>query len=124
VQGIGGVLLVPGSLAIAVLNIVLVGVFGRTLEPRLSGLNLPAGVQQAITGQYIKLAGIEIPQGVSGTVQATIQQAINESYITGFRTVMLICAGLALVSAVISWVMITGKVAHRAGSVAGAGQHS
>jgi hypothetical protein len=34
-----------GLLAIAVLNIVLVGVFGRTLEPRVSGLHLPTGVQ-------------------------------------------------------------------------------
>jgi hypothetical protein len=113
-----------GLLAIAVLNIVLVGVFGRTLGPHLSALSLPAGVQQAIAGQYIKLAGIEIPRGVSATVQASIQQAIDGAYITGFRTLMLICAGLALVSAVISWVMIGGKAANHAGSAAGAEQHA
>jgi hypothetical protein len=70
---------------------------------RLSALDLPAGVQQAITGQSIKLAGIEIPPGVSPKV--------GEAYISGFRTVMLICAGLALVGAVISWAMIGGKAA-------------
>jgi len=113
-----------GLLAIAVLSIVLVDVFSPSLEHRLSALNLPAGVQQAIAGQSIKLAGIEIPPGVSATVHAAIQQAIDEAYITGFRTVMLICAGLALVSAVISWAIIGGKVANRAGSAAGTGQHS
>jgi EmrB/QacA subfamily drug resistance transporter len=113
-----------GLLAIAVLSIVLVDVFGPRLERGLSALNLPAGVQQAITGQSIKLAGIEIPPGVSPKVHAAIQQAIDEAYISGFRTVMLICAGLALVSAVISWVMIGGQAAKRAGSAAGAGQHS
>jgi hypothetical protein len=60
---------------------------------------------------------------VGATVQAAIQQAINESYITGFRTVMFICAGLALASAVISWMMIAGKVANRAENAA-AEQHS
>ena len=112
-----------GLLAIAVLNIVLVGVFGRILEPRVSSLNLPAGVQLTIAGQYSRLAGIEIPRGVGGTVQAAIQQATNESYITGFRILMFICAGLALASAVISWMMIAGKVANRADSAA-AEQHS
>jgi hypothetical protein len=57
-----------GLLAIAVLNIVLVDVLGSILERGLSALNLPAGVQQAIAGQSIRLAGIEIPRGVSTTV--------------------------------------------------------
>ncbi|HEV7237430.1 MAG TPA: hypothetical protein VGN15_14675 [Ktedonobacteraceae bacterium] len=61
---------------------------------------------------------------MGATVQAAIQQAINESYITGFRTVMFICAGLALASAVISWMMIAGKATNRAGSAATAEQHS
>src|SRR5947209_7151879 len=124
-SGINNAVSRTGSLlAIAVLSIVLVDVFSPILERGLSALNLPAGVRQAIAGQSIKLAGIEIPPGVSATVHAAIQQAIDEAYITGFRTVMLICAGLALVSAVISWAIIGGKVANRAGSAAGTGQHS
>ena len=87
-------------------------------------MNLPAGRKLAIAGQYTRLAGIEIQRGVSGTVQAAIQQAIDEAYITGYRTVMLICAGLALASAVISWVTIGGQAVNQAGSAAGAEQHS
>jgi len=124
-SGINNAVSRTGSLlAIAVLSIVLVDVFSPILERGLSALNLPAGVRQAITGQSIKLAGIEIPPGVSPKVHAAIQQTIDEAYISGFRTVMLICAGLALVSAVISWVMIGGKAARRAGNAAGTGQHS
>jgi hypothetical protein len=72
-------------------------------------LNLPSGVQQAIDVQRTRLAGIVIPPGVSSQVRAMLKQAIDESFVSGFRVVLLICAGLALASALVSWLMIDGK---------------
>jgi predicted MFS family arabinose efflux permease len=102
-----------GLLAIAVLSIVLIGVFGSSLDQRLSALNLPSDVHQAITAQSDKLAGIQIPPGLSEPMQMAVKHAIDDAYITGFRTVMLICAGLALLSSVIAWAMISGNANQR-----------
>jgi hypothetical protein len=37
---------------------------------------------------------------------ATIQTSIVEAFVFGFRMVMVICAGLALASSVVAWLMI------------------
>ncbi len=103
-----------GLLAIALLGIIVIGIFNSNLESHLAALSLPAGIYQAIAQQSSRLAGIEIPRGVGASVQASIKQAINDSFVTAFRTVMLISAGLSVVSAIISWIMISGKTANRA----------
>ncbi len=38
-----------------------------------------------------------------------IKQAINESFVAGFRLVMLVASGLALASAACAWLLIGGK---------------
>jgi EmrB/QacA subfamily drug resistance transporter len=101
-------------LAIALLGIIVVGIFTTSLESQLAALSLPDGIHQAILQQSDRLAGIEIPRGVGAGVQASIKQAVNESFIAAFRVVMLISAGLAIASALISWIMISGKTANRA----------
>ena len=103
-----------GLLAIALFGIIVVGIFSGNLESHLAALSLPAGIHQAISQQSSRLAGIEIPGGMGANVQASIKQAINESFVTAFRVVMLISAGLSVASAVISWIMISGKTADRA----------
>ena len=102
-----------GLLAIALLGIIVVGIFNSNLESHLAALSLPTGVHQAIAQQSSRLAGIEIPRGLSTNVQVAIKQAVNESFVAAFRAVMLISAGLAIASAIISWIMISGKTANR-----------
>jgi hypothetical protein len=38
-----------------------------------------------------------------------LQRAIGESFVAGFRRVMLACAALALLSALSTWVLIGGE---------------
>ncbi len=98
-----------GLLAIALLGIIVVNVFSSSLESQLIALHLPAAVQQEVASQYARLAGIEIPRDVSVTVQMSINQAIKEAFVAAFRTAMFIGAGLAFASAIVSWLMISGK---------------
>ncbi len=108
-----------GLLAIAILSIVVVNVFSGNLASHLTTLGLPTNVMQAVTAQSDKLAGIQIPPGLSRASGSAIHQAIGNAYISAFRTVMFISAGLSLASAVIAWIMIGGKsVAKRSGAVA------
>lgn len=95
-----------GLLSIAILSIVILRAFNLSLDRRLAVLKLPPGLQQALESQRIKLAGAEVPAGVSQELTATIKRAIAESFVDGFRLIILIAVVLALLSALIAAVML------------------
>jgi EmrB/QacA subfamily drug resistance transporter len=90
---------VAGLLAIAVMGIVVSVAFNRALDSRVARLEIPPAAQQMLEAQRIRLAGAEIAAGVGDDVAIALQQAIAESFVSGFRLVMLVAAGLALASA-------------------------
>ena len=111
-----------GLIAIAVLGIVVLSVFTSSLDSDLATLHLSPAVQHLIDAQRIKLAGITIPTNVSGEVQVALKRAIDESFVSSFRLVSLICSALALASALSAWLLVEGKKPARAGSTAQASQ--
>jgi EmrB/QacA subfamily drug resistance transporter len=92
-----------GVLAIAVFGIVMVKVFDRGLDHRLTSLNLPANIVQDLRSRDIELAGLVPPRGLDADTVAVIRRAISDSFISGFRVVLLCCAGLSVGSALIAW---------------------
>jgi EmrB/QacA subfamily drug resistance transporter len=98
-----------GVLSIAALGIVMLGTFNQQLSSRLSEMGLNPELRQAIDNQRTKLAAIEIVQAVDDRVREDIRQAIDESFVSGFRLVMLVASGLAVLSAVTAQLMIEGK---------------
>ena len=100
-----------GLIAIAVLGLVVLSVFGGSLDSNLAALggSIPHNVLQMIEAQRTLLVGIQIPTGVSSQSHAALQQAINESFVTSFRVAMLSASGLALASALSALLLIEGK---------------
>jgi EmrB/QacA subfamily drug resistance transporter len=98
-------------LAIAVLGIVIVSVFNSSLDSHLAHLQLSPSLRHLMDAQRGKLAGIQLPAGESAETRAALKQAVGESFVSGFRLVALLCAGLALASALCGWVMIKDKTA-------------
>ena len=92
-----------GVLAIAVFGIVMVKVFDRRLDDRLTNLNLPVNIVQDLRSREIELAGLQPPRGLDTDTAVAIRRAISESFISGFRVVLLCCAGLSIGSALIAW---------------------
>ena len=80
-----------GLLAVAVFGVVMAHAFHAGLERHMREAKLAPQVQQQVLGQESKLAAIEVPAA---------KAAINASFVTGFRVVSLLGAGLALLSAV------------------------
>jgi EmrB/QacA subfamily drug resistance transporter len=100
-----------GLLAIALFGFVLTLVFNARLDSALASLRMPPELTSAIWSQRQKLAGIEIPSEYPAATVAALKHAVGESFVAGYRWVMLISAVSALLSAAIAWAFIEGKPA-------------
>lgn len=100
---------VAGLLAVALFGLLMLAVFSGALRGGLAGLELPAQVEAAVYAQRNDLAGLEPPPELSAPQQQAVRQAINNAYLTGFRVVMVVSAGLALLSALVAWRLVERK---------------
>jgi MFS family permease len=96
-------------IAIAVFGVVMLHVFKTNVVHGLSTVNVPASAAQSLQSQSIKLAAIDIPENVNPGTQQLIRRAIDESFVSGFRWVMVIGAALAAASAVTTLLWIGGS---------------
>jgi len=96
-------------LAVAILGIIILAVFNGALDSQLVLLHVPSATRHLLDGERVKLAGAQVPAGVSASLRVALQQAITDSFLMGFRIVMLICAGLAGASAVAAGILVSGK---------------
>jgi hypothetical protein len=99
---------IAALLAVAVFGLVMLNNFDRNLAERLRGLPVSSEVRAQLLSQSADFVSMKIPDGVSGEVQATIRRAIRESFVNGFRLVAYVAAVLAVVSALVSWLLIRG----------------
>jgi len=95
-------------LAIAVFGVVMLQMFKAHLDHKLNSANLPSSVAQSVQTQSTRLAAIDIPENVNPGTQQLIRRAIDESFVSGFRWVMVIGAALAGASAVTALFWIGG----------------
>ena len=112
-----------GLLAIAVLGVVMLQVFSGGLKHRLASLNISDETRNAIYEQRIKLGGIDVDATAAGSSGAesisegpnkqAIEQAIKDSFVSGFRTIMLIAAAMALSSTFSTWLLLEKRSAKR-----------
>ena len=96
-------------LAIAVFGIVMAWAFGVSLDEKLEAMRVSSDVLAFYEGQRAKLAGAAIPPDLDPTSTAMLERAVDESFVAGFRWIMALCAGLALISAASAWVLVEGK---------------
>jgi len=97
---------VAGVLAIAVLGIVMVNVFGSRLNQSLTHLSLSPAILHEVQANEIKLAGLQVPAGLDPGTKSAVTGSIKQAFVLGFRVVILICAGLSVVSAAVAQLMI------------------
>jgi hypothetical protein len=95
-----------GLLAIAVLGIVMLHVFNDRLDQRLVESKVPPSVSQSLEAQRTRLAAIAVPEDQDPATQQLIRRAIDESFVSGFRTIMAIGAALAIASAITALTLI------------------
>jgi MFS family permease len=97
---------IAALLAIAVLGMVMVHSFSTHLDRSLSRLPLSPEQMQQMKSSYVKLAALDIPPGLDPDTSSEIKASVNRAFVYGFRLIMLICAGLSILSAAQSWWLI------------------
>ena len=80
--------------------------FNRELDRRLAAVELSPEVRRVIEAERVKLAGVELPPGIGQQTRLALTRAIDESFVFGFRLVMMTSPGLALASALVAFTMI------------------
>ena len=100
---------VAGLMAVALLGVFVYGVFSMSLDARLHSMDLSEEVRSEMEAAKTHLGAAEAPEGVNAGTEAHIERAIDESFVTGFRAVMLVSAGLALASALVAALLVSDR---------------
>jgi MFS family permease len=100
---------VASLMAVAILGILMALIFNNALNNDLDNLGISSAVEEEILDQKSNLAAITVQDTVDGETAASIRRTIETSFMDGFRAVSLVAAGLAVLSAVVSAVMIEDK---------------
>ena len=93
-------------LAVAGLGLVLMEVFTQALSARLGLVPLSTAARQAILAQRDQLGAI-------ATGNPLVQAAVGAAFVSGFRAILLIAAGLALASALVAALALNANPARR-----------
>jgi MFS family permease len=117
-----------GLLAVALMSVLVLHSFNREMDRRLAAMNIAPNVAAALDAERVKLAAAEPPANARASDRVAIQRAISLAFVTGFRQMALVAAGLALASALAAAAMISGglprifpKAEVSSGCVAGTG---
>ena len=90
----------------AALGVVASARFGSALDDRLSALRIPPGVQAQLAEVRAKLAGAPLPAGLPPELRTRLREAVDGSFVEGFRAVMWVAALLAVGAGVVAWFFI------------------
>jgi EmrB/QacA subfamily drug resistance transporter len=93
---------IAGLLAVAAFGLVLSAGFNRTLNHRLAQLQLSPSVRESAEGQRSKLAGAQIREPL-------VKHAFNEAFVSGYRDVIWISVGMALLGALSAQMIQSNK---------------
>lgn len=100
---------VAGVLAVAVLGAVMVAAFAHFLRNSLAGMNLNAQIRGELESNIARLASLDAPSDTDPQTAAAIRFAVARAFVSCFRMIMVLCAGLAIISAGVAWRRIPSR---------------
>jgi MFS family permease len=102
---------VAGVLAIAVLGVVMAAAFAHSLRESLATHRINPSIVSKLEENATKLGDLDAPSNQDRETRATVRAAVAQSFVFGFRIIMLLCAALAVASGAVAWRMIPSRVA-------------
>src|SRR5829696_950045 len=98
-----------GLLAIPLLGIFVFLTFSAALDAQTTSVDLSPQARQQLEAEKVDLGAADVPEGVSSETAASVEGAVAESFVAGFRVAMVAAAILAVASAAASALIIEGK---------------
>ena len=99
-----------GVLTIAIVGAIALLVFAGALQAHTSTINLSNAARNALAVEAPRLGAAIVPLQVSPASAAAVATAIKLAFVDTFNTVMLICAGLAWLAAIMAGLLVEGKM--------------
>ena len=110
---------VAGVLAVAVLGGVMTAAFAHSLRQSLAALNLKADTIHNLESNLAMLGNLDAPPGTDMQTASAIRLRIAEAFVFGFRLIAILCAVLAIASAVVAWWNMPSETTARAQDFSG-----
>jgi EmrB/QacA subfamily drug resistance transporter len=101
---------VAALLSIAIFGLVMLHAFNTALDRRLDSLRLPPEARRQLDDDRAKLAAMEPPHTLDPETAASVRRAIADAFIVGFRWVLALAVALAVLGALIAWMVIENRV--------------
>src|SRR5437016_2653113 len=89
-------------LAVAIIGVVALALYGGALERRLAAATVPADVARVLVSARRSLADTTIPEWVAPIERASLAALVRDAFLDGFRGSVLLCAALVFVGAAIA----------------------
>jgi hypothetical protein len=96
-------------LAIAALGVLLTARFDAVLDARLGEMAVPQSVAHVVEVERGKLAAADMSSVLNPSLREDLRVAFLDAYVAAFRGVMLVCACLAAIGALVAGLFIGGK---------------
>jgi hypothetical protein len=100
---------VAALLAIAVFGVIMLHTFNSRLDQRLESLGPPPEARRQLDNDRAKLAALEPPPTMDLETAASVRRTIADSFIGGFRWVLTLAAALAVLGAIIVWLVVENR---------------
>jgi EmrB/QacA subfamily drug resistance transporter len=100
---------VAALLAIAVFGVAMLHTFDSALDRRLDSLGPPPEARRQLDNDRAKLAAMEPPAALSPETAVSFRRAIADSFIAGFRWVLTLAAALAVLGALLAWLVVENR---------------
>jgi EmrB/QacA subfamily drug resistance transporter len=108
---------VAALLAIAIFGVAMLHTFNSALDRRLDSFELSPESRRQLDNERAKLAAIEPPPLLDLETVVSLRLAIADSFIIGFRWTLTLAAALALLGALIAWLVIENWPQRQSGAV-------
>jgi EmrB/QacA subfamily drug resistance transporter len=93
-------------LAVAIIGVVALALYGRALERGLHAAAVPASQTRALVAERRSLADTTIPAWVPAADQASLRRLVDAAFLAGFRGSVLLCAAVVMVGAAVAATML------------------
>lgn len=97
---------VAAVLAVAALGPLVLGTFTSSLETRLDTLQLSATQREDVLAQSFQLGAATVPASLPSASVEPVARALEQAFVDGYRAVLLVTAGLAVLASATAWALI------------------